>query len=115
MKLISARESRAPAPIRTANRAPDIFAARSKSRIPSADPMSQCGFGSKSNARGSPWRRTSTLSSALFPTGVLLALEPLDLQDLLAPLRVERGKRLQDRFGIQAAVTKARPHLVEMF
>ena len=33
--------------------------ARSKSRMPSAGPRSQCGFGSKSNARGSPWRRTS--------------------------------------------------------
>ena len=54
MKLISARSSRAPAPISTEKRAPDIFAARSKSRIPSAAPMSQCGFGSKSNARGSP-------------------------------------------------------------
>ena len=44
MKLIRARSSRAPAPISTEKRAPDIFAARSKSRMPSAAPMSQCGL-----------------------------------------------------------------------
>ena len=71
MKLISARDSRAPAPLNTEKRAPAIFVARSKSRMPSAGPRSQCGCGSKSNARGSPWRRTSTLSAALLPTGTL--------------------------------------------
>ena len=55
----------------TENRAPAIFVARSKSMMPSAGPRSQCAFGSKSNARGSPWRRTSTLSAALLPTGTL--------------------------------------------
>ena len=44
MKLISARASRAPAPISTEKRAPDIFVARSKSRMPSAGPISQCGL-----------------------------------------------------------------------
>ena len=48
---MSARASRAPAPISTENRAPDMRAARSKSRMPSAVPSSQCGFGSKSNTR----------------------------------------------------------------
>ena len=71
MKLMSARDSRAPAPLRTANRAAEIFTARSKSMIPNAGPRSQCGCGSKSNARGSPCRRTSTLSAAVLPTGTL--------------------------------------------
>ena len=51
--------------------APDIRAARSKSRMPSAAPSSECAFGSKSNCRGSPHRRTTTLSAALLPTGTL--------------------------------------------
>ena len=71
MKLISARSSRAPAPLSTANRAPDIRAARSKSRMPSAWPISQCGFGSKSNVGGMPHRRTSWLSAVDAPTGTL--------------------------------------------
>ncbi len=71
MKLISARASRAPAPISTENLVPDIFVARSKSRIPSAGPRSQCAFGSKSKVRGSPCRRTSTFSPALAPRGTL--------------------------------------------
>ena len=45
--------------------------ARSKSRIPSAGPSSQCGFGSKSIAGGVPQRRTSALSAADFPAGTL--------------------------------------------
>ena len=49
MKLMSARASRAPAPLSTENRAPAMRAARSKSRMPSAAPRSQCGFGTKSN------------------------------------------------------------------
>jgi hypothetical protein len=54
MKSMSARASRAPAPINTEKRAPDMRAARSKSRMPSAAPISQCGFGSKSNTGGLP-------------------------------------------------------------
>ena len=46
-------------------------AARSKSRMPSAGPISQCGFGSKSNVGGVPQRRTSELSAADVPTGTL--------------------------------------------
>ena len=112
MKLISARSSRAPAPISTANRAPDILVARSKSMMPSAGPRSQCGFGAKSKARGSPCRRTSTLSAALAPTGTdscgrlgsvrsrrrrccsICSSFDLDLLDPLAALaarRVDRG------------------------
>ena len=71
MKLMSARSSRAPAPSSTANRAPDIRAARSKSRMPSAVPTSQCGLGVNANAGGAPHRRTSTLSAAEDPTGTL--------------------------------------------
>ena len=43
MNWISARSSRAPAPQFTTKRAPETFAARSKSRMPSAVPTSQCG------------------------------------------------------------------------
>ena len=68
---MSARASRAPAPSSTENRAPDIRAARSKSRMPSAVPSSQCGFGVKSNAGGVPQRLISTLSADDFPAGTL--------------------------------------------
>ena len=44
---------------------------RSKSMMPSASPSSQCGFGSKSNLRGSPQRRISTLSCSSLPFGTL--------------------------------------------
>ena len=71
MKLISARASRAPAPRSTEKRAPDMRAARSKSRIPSAAPISQCGFGVNANAGGVPQRRTSGLSADDFPSGTL--------------------------------------------
>ena len=64
MKLISARASRAPAPVSTANRAPASLAARSKSSMPSAGPISQCGRGAKSKPGGAPCRRTSTLSAS---------------------------------------------------
>ena len=64
MKSMSARESRAPAPRRNAKRARAIFAARSKSRMPSAAPRSQCALGVKSNRGGSPTRRTSALCDA---------------------------------------------------
>ena len=42
MKLASARSNFAPSPKYTAKRAPVIFAARSKSRMPSSGPRSQC-------------------------------------------------------------------------
>ena len=69
IKLISARSSRAPAPMYTANRAPLSLAARSRSRMPSASPISQCGFGSKSNVRFSPHVFTVTLSASEVPAG----------------------------------------------
>src|ERR1035438_4584987 len=37
--------------------------------MPSSGPRSQCALGAKSNCRGSPTRRTSTLSASLLPTG----------------------------------------------
>ena len=64
-----ARSSRAPAPVRTANRAPAIFAARSKSRMPRASPISQWLLaGVRQCGRGSP-PRVSLLSLASFPIG----------------------------------------------
>ena len=55
----------------TVKRALAILLARSKSRMPSASPISKCCFGSNANCRGVPQRRTSTLSSAERPTGTL--------------------------------------------
>ena len=55
MKEASARSSRASAPVSTTKRAPDSFAARSKSIIPSASPSSKCSFGGNSkDARFAP-------------------------------------------------------------
>ena len=68
---MSARASRAPAPVSTANRAPASLTPRSKSRMPRAGPISQCGRGAKSNSGGAPCRRTSTLSASERPTGTL--------------------------------------------
>ena len=69
MKSVSARDNRAPAPRSSANLAPDIFVARSNSRMPRAGPRSQCARGSKSNVVGSPHVRTTTLSASLLPDG----------------------------------------------
>ncbi|OQB57889.1 MAG: hypothetical protein BWX98_01098 [Candidatus Aminicenantes bacterium ADurb.Bin147] len=69
MKLIRARSIRAAAARETVKRDPAILAARSKSRIPRPVPRSQWASGSKSNSRGSPARRTSTLPEASAPTG----------------------------------------------
>ena len=71
MRLMRARLRSEAAPVRTVKRAPVIFAARSKSRIPSSGPRSQCALGAKSNARGVPTRRTSTLAVSSRPTGTL--------------------------------------------
>ena len=70
MNWTSARSSRAPAPQDTAKRAPEILAARSKSRMPSAGPRSQCAFGVEVEAaaarpRGAP----RTLADASRPDG----------------------------------------------
>ncbi len=69
MKLIRARSSLAPRPIYRAKRAPAIFAARSKSRIPSLSPISQWGKGSKLKERRSPTVLMTTLSSLSLPVG----------------------------------------------
>ena len=69
MKLASARSSRAPAPKCTTKRAPEILAARSKSRMPSASPISQCGRAGKSNRGGSPQVLTQRLSCSDAPAG----------------------------------------------
>src|SRR6266851_4027365 len=71
MKLASARSSFAPKSQYTAKRAPESFVARLRSRMPSCSPSSQCGLGLKSNLGGAPQRRTSTLSSVVFPAGTL--------------------------------------------
>ncbi len=45
MNCASARSSRASGPLVTTNRAPDIFAAVSKSISSSASPIAKCSFG----------------------------------------------------------------------
>ena len=123
MKLISARSSCAPAPISIAKRAPEIFVARSKSRMPSAGPRSQCGLRRRSRTRrGSPHVRTTTLSAALLPVGHALVRQvgnvaskraallfdgvelDLELLDLLCAQLV----RLEDRPRVQALPLRAR-------
>ena len=69
MKLIKARSNRAPAPKYNGNRAPVILAARSKSRIPSIWPKSQCALGSNPNSGGSPTVVITGLSVSSFPFG----------------------------------------------
>ncbi len=110
MKLISARSRRAPAPLSTANRAPEIFVARSKSMMPSAVPRSQCAFGSKSNARGSPWRRASAIVRRGLPDrhavvrqvgqrqqrGIALVLDGVELDAELLDLLIALPARLLD-------------------
>src|SRR5439155_2185917 len=55
----------------SANRAPAIFAARSKSRMPRASPRSQCGFGLKSKPGFSPHVRSTRLALSSRPSGTL--------------------------------------------
>ena len=69
MNWASARSSRASAPVSTTNRAPDIFAARSKSIWPSPAPISKCSLGVKSNSGLTPTVRKTTLALASSPTG----------------------------------------------
>ena len=56
MNCMSARSSRASAPFSTTKRAPESFAAASKSIRPSASPISKCSFGLKpsGNFGGAP-------------------------------------------------------------
>ena len=51
MNCSSARSSRASAPFNTTKRAPDSFAAASKSMSPSASPISKCSFGVKPSGK----------------------------------------------------------------
>ena len=69
MKFISARFSFAPAPERIEKRVPVIFVARSKSRMPSASPMSQCAFGVKLKDGFSPQVRSTRLCVSSGPIG----------------------------------------------
>src|SRR5918994_1688996 len=56
-------------PSRYTNREPLARAARSPSSMPSRSPSSAWSLGSKSKVGGSPWRRTSTASSSVNPSG----------------------------------------------
>ena len=69
MNWVSARSSRAAAPHITVKRDLASLTARAKSSTPSASPSTSWGFGSKSNGRGWPQRRTSTFSSSVVPGG----------------------------------------------
>ena len=65
----SARSSFASGPLVTTKRAPEIFAAASKSIIPNASPISKCCFGAKSNVGGVPTFLISLLSRSSLPSG----------------------------------------------
>ena len=56
-------------PQSTEKRAPESLAARSKSKMPSFSPSSQCGLGSKAKLGGSPHCRTTTFLSSVCPSG----------------------------------------------
>src|SRR4029453_1421705 len=56
-------------PRRKTNRDPLVRTARSVSSMPSCSPSTAWSLGSKSNDGGSPWRRTSTASSSVNPSG----------------------------------------------
>ena len=72
MNCSSAREAAPARPSSTTKRAPDSFAAASKSMRPSASPISKCSLGLNPSGKlgGAPWRRTSTLSFSSLPSGV---------------------------------------------
>ena len=70
MNAPSARSSRASAPFSTTKRAPEIFAAVSKSIRPSASPISKCCLRLEvETSAASPTLRTSLLSFSSLPTG----------------------------------------------
>ena len=68
MNWPTARSSRASPPFSTANRAPDIRAAASKSSSPSASPRSAWSLAGPPS-RGVPQRLTSTLALSSSPSG----------------------------------------------
>ena len=55
--------------MRTKKREPDSLAPRSRSRIPSHSPNSQCGCGSKEGVGCSPHWRTTVLADSSRPSG----------------------------------------------
>ena len=65
MKLASARPSRAPIPRRIGKPEPVTLAPVARSRMPSASPRSQCGFGVKSNFGMSPQRTYNTVGAGV--------------------------------------------------
>ena len=69
MNCASARCRRAMPPRSTTKRAPEMRAAASKSSPPNFTPRSTWSSGVKSNSRGVPWRRTSTLAVSSRPSG----------------------------------------------
>ena len=68
-----ARSSRASPPLITANRAPDILAAASKSSRPMASPRSAWSLAGPVAARLAPGRLTSTLPASSSPSGTSAA------------------------------------------
>ena len=90
--------------------------------MPSAGPRSQCGFGSKSNTRGSPWRRTSWLSARRLPDRNArvrqvrqhqerprpLVLDGVELHPQLLDLLRPRAVGLLNRRGVLALRSGAR-------
>ena len=69
MKLARARSRRAPEPSWRTKRAPEILAARSKSRMPRASPISQWGLAGKSKVGMVPQVFWTTLSCSEVPAG----------------------------------------------
>ena len=67
MNWARARSRRASGPFSTTKRAPESFAAVSKSISPSASPSSKCCFGWNVNFFGVPTLRSSTLAPASMP------------------------------------------------
>ena len=103
MKLISARSSRAPGAEQHVEPRPGH--ARRPLEVDDAELDAEVPVrpaASKSNARGSPCRRTSTFSAALAPTGHALVRQVRQPQQHLAPLALqalERGVELLDLVG----------------
>ncbi len=71
MNWPSARSRRAPSSQATEKRAPESFAARSKSRMPRSTPRSQWGLGAKSKVGIWPTRLVSRLAASSRPIGTL--------------------------------------------
>ena len=97
MKLMSARASRAPAPISTAEARAGHLARRARSRGCRAPARGPSAPSARSRTRAArPRRRTSTLSAALVPTGTLGVRQVRERQQQRLPLlldRLELGSR----------------------